>query len=157
MLGVSTKQASMQRWKSFLHHWQSYNERNTQTQPLCVPMNKVFANCSKEDKISPLTTADIAQALRTNATLKHLFKCNAVFDIGLEIKLIVNTFCVWKYGWLLIPKPLQLHAVTWYHHYLQHPGSWTYTSWRNNEGRNVLEKYAYHHLVNNEVLQDLLN
>ena len=25
-------------------------------------------------------------------------------------------------GQLVIPKPLQVHAVKWYHHYLQHPG-----------------------------------
>jgi hypothetical protein len=27
-----------------------------------------------------------------------------------------------KDGWLVIPKPLQVHAVKWYPHYLQHPG-----------------------------------
>jgi hypothetical protein len=26
-----------------------------------------------------------------------------------------------KDGWLIIPKPLQVRAVKWYHHYLQHP------------------------------------
>jgi hypothetical protein len=30
--------------------------------------------------------------------------------------------CVCKDGWLVIPKPLQVHAGKWYHHYLQHPG-----------------------------------
>jgi hypothetical protein len=30
--------------------------------------------------------------------------------------------CVCKDGWLVIPKPLQVRAVKWYHHYLQHPG-----------------------------------
>ncbi len=30
--------------------------------------------------------------------------------------------CVCKDGQLVIPKPLQVHAVKWYHHYLQHPG-----------------------------------
>ncbi len=55
-------------------------------------------------------------------SLKHLFKCNAVIDQGLEIKLIENTTCVCKDGWLVIPKPLQMLAVKWYHHYLQHPG-----------------------------------
>jgi hypothetical protein len=28
--------------------------------------------------------------------------------------------CVCKDGWLVIPKPLQVRAVKWYHHYLQH-------------------------------------
>jgi hypothetical protein len=48
----------------------------------------VFANCSKEDKINPLTTAEIAEAQRANMTLKYLFKHNAVLVKGLEIKLI---------------------------------------------------------------------
>jgi hypothetical protein len=39
----------------------------------------------------------------------------------LEIKLIENTTCVCKDGRLVIPKPFQVHAVKWYHHYLQHP------------------------------------
>jgi hypothetical protein len=54
-------------------------------------MKEVFANCSNEDKICPLTTEDIAEAQRADASLKHLFKCNAVVDQGLEIKLIENT------------------------------------------------------------------
>ncbi len=40
----------------------------------------------------------------------------------MEIKLIENTICVCKDGCLIIPKPLQVRAVKWYHHYLQHPG-----------------------------------
>jgi hypothetical protein len=74
-------------------------------------MNEVFANCSDEDKIYPLTTVEIAA-----------FKRNAVIDQGLEIKLIENMTCVCKDGWLVIHKPLQVRAVKWYHHYLQHPG-----------------------------------
>ena len=61
-------------------------------------------------------------AQKANATYKHLFKHNAVVDQGLEIKLIENTLCVCKDGWLVIPKPHQRQAVLWYHHYLQHPG-----------------------------------
>ncbi len=64
---------------------------------------------------------EIAAAQRADASLKHLFKRNAVIDQGLEIKLIENTTCVCKEGQLVIPKPLQVHAVKWYHHYLQHP------------------------------------
>jgi hypothetical protein len=83
-------------------------------------MNEVFANCSEEDEIYPLTTVEILAAQRADASLKHLFKRNAIIDQGLEIKLIENTTCVYKDGWLVIPKPLQVHAG--YHHYLQHPG-----------------------------------
>jgi hypothetical protein len=85
-------------------------------------MNEVFSNCSDEDKIYTLKTEKIAEAQQADASLKHLFKHNAVIDQGLEIKLIENMNCVCKDGWLVIPKPLQMHAVKWYHHYLQHPG-----------------------------------
>jgi hypothetical protein len=101
----------MQQGKSFTHHWQSYNESNASTQAHHVPMKEVFANCSKEDKINPLTTAEIAEAQQDNANLKHLLKRNTVIDQGLEIKLIKNTTCVCKDGWLVISKPLQVHAV----------------------------------------------
>ncbi len=82
----------------------------------------MLVNRSEEDKIYPLTTVEIAAAQRADASLKHLFKRNAVNDQGLEIKLIENTTCVCKDGWLVIPKPLQACAVKWYHHYLQQPG-----------------------------------
>jgi hypothetical protein len=85
-------------------------------------MNEVFANCSDEDEIYPLATVEIAAAQWADASLKHLFKRNAVIDQGLEIKLFENMTCVCKDGWLVIPKPLQVCAVKWYHHYLQHPG-----------------------------------
>jgi hypothetical protein len=52
----------------------------------------------------------------------HLFKRNAVIDQGLEIRIMENTTCVCKDGWLVIPMSLKVHAVEWYHHYLQHPG-----------------------------------
>jgi hypothetical protein len=90
------------------------------TQAYCFHMNEVFANCSDEDEIYPLTTEEIAEAQQADASLKHLFKHNAVIDQGLEIKLIENTTCVCKDGWLVIPKPFQARAGKWYHHYLQH-------------------------------------
>jgi hypothetical protein len=122
MPGVSTKEKHAQRWKPFLHHWQSYNESNSYTQTFCIPMNTVFANCIKEDEMYTLTRAEIAKAQRSDVTLNHLIKHNAVFDKRLEIKLIENTICVCKDDQLVIPKPLHVHAIMWYHHYLQHPG-----------------------------------
>jgi hypothetical protein len=67
---------------------------------------------------------EISTAQQIEASLKHLFKRNAVIDPGLEleIKLIENTTYACKDGWLVIPKPLQVCTVKWYHHYLQHPG-----------------------------------
>jgi hypothetical protein len=75
-----------------------------------------------ENELCPLTTEEIAEAQRADASLKHLFKRNAVIDQGLDIKLIENTTCSCKDGQLVIPKSLQGCAVKWYHHYLQHPG-----------------------------------
>ncbi len=51
MLGVEPKELSSQPWKSFVHHWQSYNESSTSIEAHCFHMNEVFANRSKEDKI----------------------------------------------------------------------------------------------------------
>jgi hypothetical protein len=82
----------------------------------------VFANCSEDDEIYPLTVSEIAEAQTADAEFKHCFKRNAVIDKGLEIKLVENTKCVCKEGRLVKPKPLQRRAVMWYHHYLQHPG-----------------------------------
>jgi hypothetical protein len=43
-------------------------------------MNEVFANRSDENEIYPLTTVEIAAAQQADASLKHLFKHNAVID-----------------------------------------------------------------------------
>jgi hypothetical protein len=63
MLGVEPEELSAQRWKSFAHHWHSYNKDSMPRQAHCFHMNEVFANCSDhEDKIYPLTTVEIAAA-----------------------------------------------------------------------------------------------
>jgi hypothetical protein len=92
------------------------------TQAYCFHINEVFATHSEEDELYPLTTEEIAEAQRADASLKHLFKHNALIDQGLEIKLIENRTCVCKDGRLVIPKPLQVCAVKRYHHYVQRPG-----------------------------------
>jgi hypothetical protein len=84
-------------------------------------LNEVFANCSKEEEIFPLTTPAIAEAQKANSKLKHCFKRNAILDKGLDVRLVDNTYVVCKDGKMIIPKPLQRHIVSWYHHYLQHP------------------------------------
>jgi hypothetical protein len=118
----TTEELSAPQWKLFAHHLQSYNKSSTPTEAYCFHMNEVFANRSKENKIHHLTIEAIAEAQRADASLKHLFNHNAVIDKGLEIKLIENTTCVCKDSWPVISKPLQVHVVKWYHHYLQHPG-----------------------------------
>jgi hypothetical protein len=80
MLGVEPEELSVQKWTSFAYHWRSYNEASMPTQAHCFHMNEVFADCSDEDEIYPLTTAKNVGAQRTDASLKHLFKRNAVID-----------------------------------------------------------------------------
>jgi hypothetical protein len=82
----------------------------------------VFANYSKEEEIFPLTTPEIAEAQKAVIKLKHCFRCNAVLDKQLEIRLVDDTYVVCKDAKMIAPKPLHRHVVLWYHNYLQHPG-----------------------------------
>jgi hypothetical protein len=77
MLGVEPEELSAQQWKSFMHHWRSYNETSMPTKAYCFHMNEVFANRSDKDEIYPLTTVEITEAQWADASLKHLFKRNA--------------------------------------------------------------------------------
>jgi hypothetical protein len=79
-------------------------------------MNEVFANRSDKDEIYPLTTVEIAAAQGADASLKHLFKHNAVIDQGLEIKLIENMTCVCKDGRLVVSRLVMYRTkVLMYH------------------------------------------
>ncbi len=85
--------------------------------------NLVFAHHEEEDKIYPLTLTKIAVAQRIDQELKVYFKKNAKMpqmDIGLH--LIEDTKVLCKNGKLMIPTSLRHRAVSWYHHYLHHPG-----------------------------------
>ncbi len=85
--------------------------------------NLVFAHHKEEDKIYPLKLTEIADAQRKDRELKVYFKKNAKMpqkDIGLH--LIEDTKVLCKNGKLMIPTSLRHRAVSWYHHYLQHPG-----------------------------------
>ena len=100
MLGVEPEELSAQQWKSFAHHWHSYNEASMPMQAHCFHLNEVLANCSDEDKIYPLTTAEIAAAQRADASLKHIFKHNAVIDQGLRSNsLRTQLVSAKKVGW----------------------------------------------------------
>jgi hypothetical protein len=85
--------------------------------------NLVFAHHEEQDKIHPLTLTKIADAQRKDQELKVYFKKNAKMpqkDMGLH--LIDDTKVLCKNGQLMIPTSLRHRAVSWYHHYLQHPG-----------------------------------
>ena len=111
----------IQHWKEFSTLWHSYNENNQSKHQQECNLNNVFANCSDKEEIYPLTTQEVADAQKADATLKHCFKHNHVYDKGIDMRLVDDTSVVCKDGMMIIPKPLQVHAVMWYHHYLQHP------------------------------------
>ncbi len=81
---VSTKDLAHHRWSTFSKHWLGYNETNSLSNTNRVHLNQVFANRSEDDEIYPLTVSEIAEAQKADAEFKHYFKCNAVFDKGLE-------------------------------------------------------------------------
>ncbi len=86
-------------------------------------MNLVLANHGKEEEIYSLTTIEIAEAQKKDRKLKTYFKNDARSskkDISLQV--IDDTQVLCKNDKLFIPASLQHRAVSWYHHYLQHPG-----------------------------------
>ncbi len=85
--------------------------------------NLMFAHHEEEDKIYPLTLTEIADAQCKDRELKVYFKKNAKMpqnNIGLH--LIENTKVPCNNGKVIIPTSQRHRAVSWYHHYLQHPG-----------------------------------
>jgi hypothetical protein len=120
--GIQAKGDTIVKWKAFSKLWHCYNGNNPGNETQECNLNEVFANYSKEEEIFPLTTPEIAEAQKANSKLKYCFRCNAIIDNGLEVKLVDDTYVVCKDGKMIIPKPLQRRAVLWYHHYLQHPG-----------------------------------
>jgi hypothetical protein len=86
-------------------------------------LNFVFANHGEEDEICPLATIEIAEAQRKDRKLKVYFKKNAPKpkeDVHFHLTEDTKKLC--KNGKLIIPSSLRHRAVSWYHHYLQHPG-----------------------------------
>ncbi len=85
--------------------------------------NFMFAHYEEEEEVYPLTLTEIADAQRKDQELKAYCKKNATMpqkDIG--IHLIKDTKVLCKNGKVMIPTSLWHRAVSWYHHYLQHPG-----------------------------------
>ena len=80
-------------------------------------INMVFANHCEEDVIYPLTVKEIALAQEDDLVLKKLRKTEKY-----STQLVEDTSVLCKDGKIVIPKVLQRRAVSWYHHYLQHPG-----------------------------------
>ncbi len=82
----------------------------------------MFAHHKKDEEIYPPTTIEIAEAQRKDQELKVYFKKNAKMpQKDICFQLIEDTKVLCKNGKLIIPASLQYRAVSWYHHYLQHP------------------------------------
>jgi hypothetical protein len=85
--------------------------------------NLVFAHFEEEDKIFPPTLTEIADAQHRDQELKVYYKKNMKMpQKDLCFHLIEDTIVLCKKGKLIIPTSLRHRAVSWYHHYLQHPG-----------------------------------
>jgi hypothetical protein len=74
---------------------------------------QVLASHSKEREIFPLTAPEIAEAQKADIKLKHCFKCNAVLDKEMDVRLVDDRYVVCKDGRMIIPKPFPRHAVLW--------------------------------------------
>ncbi len=94
----------------FSKFWSCYNETQDQDEINPIEMNQVFANCSEEEEIYPLTVKEIVEAQKADPILTHFFKSNAVLSKGLELQLVENESCICHEGKLVIPKPLQQRA-----------------------------------------------
>jgi hypothetical protein len=86
-------------------------------------LNHVFANYGEEDEKYPLITIEIAEVQLKDQELKVFFKQNVKTQKeDIRFQLIEDTKVLCKNDKLIIPASLQDRAVSWYHHYLQHPG-----------------------------------
>jgi hypothetical protein len=108
-----------QSWMTLTKHWCHYTAAaEAELADREQSINMVFANRSEETDIFPLTVKEIAASQQKDVTLEKLTK-----QFNYKAELVENVDVLCKDGKLVIPKDLQSHAVAWYHHYLQHPGS----------------------------------
>ena len=108
-------------WMTFTKCWCHNTIHSTYaliTSNIQTSMNLVFANSKEEEVIYPFMVKEIAQAQQDDPNLQAL----AAKD-KYTMKLIENTKVLCKDDKLVIPAALHHRAVSWYHHYLQHPGN----------------------------------
>jgi hypothetical protein len=110
----------------------------------------VFANHGEEDKIYPLKIIEIAKSQNRDRNLKIYYKRNAKTpEKGMSFQLIENAKGLCKDDKLIIPASLQHRAVSWYHHYLHHPGH------SRLEETTRSKRYAMYHPIICQILQIL--
>ena len=125
------KEEARESWMTFTKCWCDYgNDHTTSESQHEITMNSVFANHSEEEEIYPLTVKEIKEAQEIDKTLLKSFildldKCllKTQNKEKYNILLVENMHVLCKDGKIVIPQSLQNRAVSWYHHYLQHPGS----------------------------------
>jgi hypothetical protein len=122
----NTKSRQRQNWMTVSKNW---CELDIDTDNLDLYTNKqndwnlVFANHEEHDEIYPLTIIEIAEAQCKDRELKVYYKKNAQLPQKDRcFHLIEDTKVLCKNRKILIPASLRHSAVSWYHHYLQHPG-----------------------------------
>ncbi len=71
----------------------------------------------------------------------------------MSFQLFENTKVLCKEDKIVIPASLQHRAVSWYHHYLQHPGHSCLAETK--RFCDVLERYAAYHPIIGQILQIL--
>ena len=80
---------------------------------------------ARKEEMYPLTISEIADAQRADKVLRKMFKKkldkpqSQQYQVSIKEDIKVLTDGHLK---LVIPRPLRMRAVKWYHHYLQHPG-----------------------------------
>jgi hypothetical protein len=83
----------------------------------------MFAHHKEEEEVYPLTLTEIADAQCKDQELQAYFKKHAIMpQKDIALLLIENTKVLCKNGKVMIPTSLRHRAVSWYCHYLQHPG-----------------------------------
>jgi hypothetical protein len=109
-----------QNWLAVSKHWCNVETVNTTKHE---DWNLLFVNHGEEDEIYPLTIIEIAKAQNRDRNMKIYYNQNAKTpEKGMSFQLIENTKVLCNNNKLIIPASLQHKAVSWYHHYLQHPG-----------------------------------
>ena len=84
------------------HYTETAKETGASQANYTESMNLVFANCSEENSIYPLTTREIAESQSKDAQLVAL-----TTQDGYSTKLVENIKVLCKDGKLIIPKDLQ--------------------------------------------------
>ncbi len=109
-----------QNWMAVSKHWCNLEKNDTTEHE--NHMNLVFTNHGEEVEIYPLTTIEIAKAQKEDQKLKIYYnKDVTTSNKDISLKFIDKTKVLCKKDKLIIPASLQHRAVSWYHHYLQHP------------------------------------